>query len=54
MIHNREQRRTRTRRTQTRRIALAAALLASPEIEAWPVPPDGDLTEDGDLVNPRS
>jgi hypothetical protein len=31
---------------------LAEALLASPDLEAWPVPSDGDLTIAGDLVNP--
>jgi hypothetical protein len=34
-------------------VELAEALLAAPALEAWPVPPDGDLTVDGDLVNPR-
>jgi hypothetical protein len=32
---------------------LAEALLAAPGLEAWAVPPDGDLTLDGDLRNPR-
>jgi hypothetical protein len=32
---------------------LAEALLRHPALEAWPVPPSGDLTIDGDLVNPR-